>query len=152
MREPPASLILRYTLYGVFALTALLTVTLPFMLDTYFGYFYDAYNLLPGYRTFIMAFLIFTGAGGIWVEMEMILMLRSIPTNPFISRNVQALKRVGVILAVLAAAFTGKCILYITLLTMVCAIIFILACLFAFTLASLFSQAVAFREENDLTI
>jgi hypothetical protein len=152
MIEPLASRILRYTLYGVLALSVLMTVTLPLMLDTYFGILFDAYSLHPGYRAFIVPFLMFIGAGGTWVVLEMILMLRSVPTNPFVLRNVRALKRVGVILAVLAAAFWAKCFVYNTFLTMAGAAIFVLACLFAFTLASLFSQAVAFREENDLTI
>jgi len=152
MREPLASRILRCTLYGVFVSAVLVTVTLPLMLDTYFGIMFDAYSLYPGYRAFIIPFLMFSGAGGAWIVLELILMLRSIPTNPFVFRNVRALKRVGIILAVLAVAFGSKCFVYNTFLTMVGAVIFVLACLFAFTLASLFSQAVAFREENDLTI
>ena len=152
MREPLASRILRITLYGVLAAIIFLVVTLPFMLDTYFKLLYDAYYLQPGYRAFITTFLMFAGACGAWVLLEEILMLRSITTGPFVSRNVRALKRVGVILAVLALAFFGKCFVYTTFLTMVGAVIFALASLFAFTLASLFSQAVAFREENDLTI
>jgi len=153
MRETLASRILRYTLYGVFFLAVLLTVTLPFMLDFYFDILYDAYySLRPNYRTFIMPFLMFVGASGAWIVFEMIRMLHSISTSPFVARNVRALKRVGIILFILAAAFFGKCFIYNTFLTMVGAVIFFIACLFAFTLASLFKQAVAFREENDLTI
>jgi len=152
MKEPLVSRILRFTLYGVFILAVLITATLPLMLDTYFKILYDAYSLLPGYRTFIMFFLMFAGICGAWAVLEMILMLRSIPTGPFVLGNVRALKRVGAVSAVLAAAFGVKCFVYITFLTLVGAVIFALACLFAFTLASLFSQAVAFREENDLTI
>ena len=152
MSEPLVSRILRFILYGILAFAVLMTVTLPFMLDTYFGILYDAYSLHPGYRAFIIPFLMFIGAGGTWIVLELILMLRSIPQGPFILRNVRALKRVGIILAVLAAAFGGKCFMYNTFLTMVGAVIFVLACMFTFTLASLFNQAVAFREENDLTI
>ena len=152
MREPLASRILLYTLYGVLALAVLVTATLPIMLDTYFGVLYDAYSLHPGYRAFIMPFLMFVGAAGSWVVLEMILMLRSVPTNPFVLRNVRALKRVGAIFAILTAVFFCKCFVYNTFLTMVGGVIFLLACLFTFTLASLFAQAVAFREENDLTI
>ena len=152
MREPLASRILRLALYVVFILCVLITVTMPLMLDTYFRLLYDAYSLHSGYRMFIMSFLMFAGAGGAWVLFELILMMRSIPTNPFVSRNVRALKRVGIISAVLAVAFFGKCFVYNTFLTMAGGIIFVLACLFSFTLASLFNQAVIFREENDLTI
>ena len=152
MKEPLVSRILRFTLYSVLVLSALMTVTMPIMLDTYFRVLYDAYSPQHGYRVFIMSFLMFVGAGGTWVVWEMVLMLRSIPTNPFVLRNVRALRRVGIISAILAAAFLAKCFVYVTFLTMVGTAILVLACLFAFTLASLFRQAVAFREENDLTI
>ena len=152
MNEPLVSRILRYALYAVFAAGALITVTLPFMLDTYFGILYDAYSVEPGYRTFIMVFLVTVGIACLWVILEMIWMLRSIPLGPFVSRNVRALNRVGVVFMALAVVFWGKCLLYVTFLTMVGAGIFLLGGLFAFTLASLFRQAVAFREENDLTI
>ena len=153
MKESLASHILRYTLYGVFILAVFLTVTLPFMLDYYFGLLYDFYYALrPNYRAFIMPFLMFVGVCGAWIVFEMIRMLHTVSTNPFITRNVRALKRVGLILLALSLVFFAKCFLYNTFLTMVGVVIFFIACLFAFTLASLFSQAVAFREENDLTI
>jgi hypothetical protein len=92
------------------------------------------------------------GAAGLWVILELIRMLRSIPLGPFVARNVRALNRVGGAALFLTAAFASKCFLYVTFLTVVGAAVFLLAGLFAFTLASLFRQAVAFREENDLTI
>ena len=152
MNEPLVSRILRYALYAVFALGVLTTVTLPFLLDTYFGILYDAYSVEPGYRTFITVFLMAVGSAGLWVVLELIQMLRSIPLGPFVPRNVKALNRLGVIFLILAAVFCGKCFLYVTFLTMVGGALFLLGGLFAFTLASLFGQAVAFREENDLTI
>ena len=152
MREPIVSRILRYTLYAGFAAGAIITATLPFLLDKYFVILYDAYYLKSGYRTFILVFLMFVGLAGLWVILELIWMLRSIPLGPFIIRNVWALKRVGVIFFVLAVVFFGKCVLYVTILTMVGGALFLLGGLFSFTLASLFRQAVAFREENDLTI
>jgi hypothetical protein len=42
--------------------------------------------------------------------------------------------------------------MYFTILTLLCAFLFIGGGLFAFTLAALIGQAAAFREENDLTI
>ena len=152
MREPLVSRILRYALYAVFALGVVITVTLPFMLDKYFELLYDAYSVEPGYRAFITVFLMAVGAAGLWVALEMIFMLRSIPLGPFVARNVRALNRVGVIFMALAAVFWGKCVVYVTFLTLVGGAIFLLGGLFAFTLSNLFRQAVAFREENDLTI
>jgi len=139
-------------LYIIFVLGVLGTLTLPFMLEFYTGYFYDAYYLEPGYRTFILTFMIVVAIPGLWIVLEMIWMLRSIPQDPFVMRNVRALNRIGVILLALAVLFFAKCFIYVTFLTMGCGFLFIVCGLFAFTLANLFRQAVAFKDENDLTI
>ena len=152
MKEPLASIALKACLNIVFALGILGIITLPWMLDFYFEYFYDAYFVLPGYRLFILIFLMVTAALVLLIVWEMIAMLRSIPSGPFILRNVRALRRIGVVLLALAALFFSKCVLYVTMLTMACGFMFALCALFAFTLANLFRQAVAFKEENDLTI
>jgi len=152
MNEPLISRILKYALYAVFALGVLGTVTLPFMLDTYFNILYDAYYLQAGYRAFISGFMISVAVPSLWIVLEMIKMMRSIPDGPFITRNVRALNRIGILFFTLAAAFLGKCLLYITILTLLCGFLFIGGGLFAFTLAALIRQASVFREENDLTI
>ena len=152
MREPLVSRILKYALYAAFALGVAGMVTLPFMLDTYHRIFTDAYFSDPGYRTFILIFLMTVSVPALWIVLETILMLRSIPKGPFVTRNVRALSRIGVISLVLAAIFFCKCFVYLTFLTFVCGFLLIGFGLFAFTLAALIRQAVIFREENDLTI
>lgn len=152
MKEPIVSRIFRFALYAVFCVGVLLTMTLPFMLDTYFDIIYDAYSLREGYRWFILVFLMVAGSAGTWVVLEMIMMMRSIPSDPFVRRNEKALKRIGIIFTAMAVLFFGKCFIYVTILTLAGGIIFLLGALFAFTLTELFSRAVAFREENDLTI
>lgn len=152
MKEPLVSRALKISLYIIFVLGVLGTLTLPLMLEFYTGLFYDAYYLEPGYRTFILIFLFIAAIMGLWIVLEMIWMLRSIPQDPFVVRNVRSLNRIGVILLVLAVLFFAKCMVYVTFLTMGCGLLFIICGLFAFTLANLFRQAVAFKEENDLTI
>lgn len=152
MKEPIVCRTLRYALYAVLLLGIVLTVTLPFMLNRYMAFLYDAYQLEPGYHTFILFFLIAVALPGLWAVFEMIRMLRTISQGPFVMRNVHALNRIGVILIVMAAAFLGKCLLYVTFLTLVGGLLLIVGSLFAFTLANLFRQAVVFKEENDLTI
>jgi len=152
MKEPIVSRILKSFLYIVFVLGIAGTVTLPFMLETYTGYFYDSFYLQPGYRSFIIPFLMSVAVLGLWIIAEMIWMLNSIPKGPFVIRNVRALGRIGVILLSLSLIFFLKCFMYATFLTMGCGFLFLIGGLFAFTLANLFSQAVAYKEENDLTI
>jgi len=152
MKEPLVSRILKYALYALFVIGAAVTLTLPFMLDKYASVLYDAYYLQPGYRMFILIFLTGAAIPILWILLEMIFMMRSIPKGPFVIRNVRALNRIGFLFLTLAAAFLGKCALYITILTLLCGFLFIGAALFAFTLSALIRQAVKFREENDLTI
>ena len=152
MKEQFASRVLTISLYVIFFLGIIGTVTLPFMLEYYTKIFYDAYYLEYGYRTFLMIFLLCVAIPGLWIIWEMILMMRSIPLGPFIMRNVKALNRIGVILLVISALFFAKLLFYITFLTMACGILFVIFGFFAFTLSSLFRQAVLYKEENDLTI
>ena len=152
MKEPLSSRILKYALYAAFVIGVAGTATLPFMLDTYYRILRNAYYLDPWYRRFIMFFLTGAAVPALWIILEMIWMLRSIPKGPFVKRNVSALNRIGAIFLVLAAVFFSKCLLYITYLTLLCGFVFILCGLFSFTLAALIRKAIVFREENDLTI
>ena len=152
MKESLFSQILRYALYAAFIIGLAGTVTMPFMLDSYARMLYGAVSLAPDYRAFILPFLMAVALVGLWIVMEMILMLRSIPKGPFVMRNVHALYRIGIIFFILAAAFFIKCLYYLTFLTFFGGFFFIGSGLFAFTLAALIRQAIVFREENDLTI
>lgn len=148
----PAAKILRLALYLVFAGGVFLIVTLPVFLDDYIRVFHDAYAVNAGYRKFILCFLMVAGTLGVWIVGEIIGMLRTIGSDPFVLRNVNALKRMGFVAITTAALFLLKCFVYVTLLTLAFGILMLICSLFAFTLAGLFAQAVRFKEENDLTI
>ena len=152
MRETLSSRVLRISLYIAFGLGLLGTSTLPFMLEYYIGFFYDAYYPEPGYRTFLIIFIMSVAVPGLWIILEMIWMLSSIPRDPFVMRNVRALSRTGIILFVISAMFFAKCFVFITFLTVGCGFLFLICAFFAFTLSNLFRQAVDYKEENDLTI
>ena len=152
MKEPLVSRILKYALCAAFIAILAGAATLPFMYDRYASVLYDAYYNQPGYRAFIIIFLIFASAPCLWITLEMIFMLRSIPKNPFAAGNVRSLNRIGALFFILAAAFFIKCALYITILTLLCGFLFVGGGLFAFTLAALICQSAAYKDENDLTI
>ena len=152
MKEPLVSRILRYSLYLIFCLGLCIILTLPMLLDIYSLYLYDSYSLHQGYRTFILAFLVLIGCLGLWVIADLIFMLRTISTDPFLQRNVRALKRIGAIALVIALLFFFKCLWYITFLTIVCGIVFLFCSLVIFTVGMLFARAVQYKEENELTI
>jgi len=72
--------------------------------------------------------------------------------NPFVKRNVRSLNIIGITAFLTSALFFVKCFLAVTIMTFLCGVFLVILGLFAFTLASLFSKAVDYKEENDLTI
>ena len=151
MKEPLLSRVLKYALYAAFVIGVIMTLTLPLMIDRY-ARLIGIGTLAPGYRAFILPFLILVAVPSLWIVLEMIGMMRSIPAGPFVMRNVRALNRIGIVFFLLAAAFFVKCLFFLSFLTLVCTFFFIGSGLFSFTLAALIQQSVVFREENDLTI
>ena len=152
MREPNVSKVLRFMLYVIFVFGVAVMATLPFMIDKYGALLYDAYFYERGYRTFILTFLMILGVFGIWIVGELIGIMHTVRVDPFIKKNVSALRRIGILAVCVATLFAVKCVLFVTFLTVVCVFLFIICGMLAFTLCSLFKQAVAFKEENDLTI
>ena len=152
MQESLFCKILKFALYAAFVVGLAATVTLPFMLDFYTEVVLRTTSLSSAYRAFILPFLMVVAVPCLWIVLEMIGMMRTIPQSPFVQRNVRALHRVGVLFMGLSAAFIIKCLFFFTFLTLFCVLIFIGAGLFSFVLAALIRQSIVFREENDLTI
>ena len=152
MQENLFCKILKIALYATFIVGVAGTVTLPFLLDFYTEFVLRSVSLSSAYRTFILPFLMVVAVPCLWVVLEMLGMMRTIPQNPFIQRNVRALHRVGILFMGLSIAFIFKCFFFFTFLTMFCVLAFIGAGLFSFVLAALIRQSIVFREENDLTI
>jgi len=152
LKESAASKILRVILYAAFAAGLAATVTMPFMIDLYMQYIYDVYAIREGYRLFITVFLMLAGALGLFIIYQLITMLRTIRKDPFVKSNVKSLNIIGAAAFITAALFFAKCLLYVTLLTLLGGICLVILGLFALTLASLFAKAVEYKEENDLTI
>jgi len=152
MNEPLFCRILKYALYAGFVFGVLCALTLPFMMDTYESTILRNTTFSPAYKAFVVPFLMVVSVPCLWIVMEMIFMMRSIPAGPFVMRNVAALYRIGIIFFLLSAAFIVKSLLFLTFLTLFCTVIFIGCGLFSFTLAALIRQSIVLREENDLTI
>ena len=100
----------------------------------------------------LYAFLLTAGAIALWILFELIAVLCTVESDPFLERNARAFVRMGVAAEIAAALFVGKCVFSFTAMTAVCALVMALSGLFALTLAAVFARAVAFKQENDLTI
>ncbi len=100
----------------------------------------------------LRVFLTVAAAFALWILFELLLVMRTVFSDPFVERNVRAFVRMGIAAEVAGAMFAVRCIAYFTPMTAVCAIVMLLAGLFALVLAGVFRRAVAFKRENDLTI
>ena len=152
MQETLFIKLLKYALYVVFAVGVVIGSTMPWMLDLYVSVIHRTGVLPPNFRAFILPFMMIVAIPCLWVVMEMILMMRSIPSGPFVKRNVHALYRVGILFFLLVAMFIVKSVFFPAFMTLFCMLLFIGGGLFSFTFAELINQSITFREENDLTI
>lgn len=102
---------------------------------------------------FLVVFLFGTGilAIGMVFELRQIF-CRINEHKPFQRQNATSLKRIAVMALFISAAYIVKIIFYISFLTIVVAIAFLVFGLAGLVFSELFGQAVEVKEENDLTI
>lgn len=142
----------RGLLYGVAALVGLLMLGL-YVSGPLRQTFLLAYGVAdPGRAWQVMVFLTAMGLMAVWILAELIGVLRSVDTDPFVEQNVRAFYRMGLAAEIAGAAFFVKCLVLFTFMTAVCCIVMILAGLFALVLAQVFRRAILYKQENDLTI
>jgi hypothetical protein len=152
MKKPLVSRLLEIVLWFILVVGVVGIVSLPSMMDYYLWYFFGMVVIESWYRRFLLCFIRSSAILGLWITVEMIVMLSTMPDNPFSRRNVKALNRIGFVSCGLAVLFFTKLLLFITVLTLGGGILFTICALFAFTVANLINQAVTFKEENELTI
>ncbi|MBP2654679.1 MAG: hypothetical protein H6Q73_2248 [Firmicutes bacterium] len=102
---------------------------------------------------FLLGFLFVTGAFGLVMVYELRRMFRSInDRKPFQRQNATCLKRIAIMALFISAAYIIKIIFYISFLTIIVALGFLLFGLAGLVFSEVFSQAIEVKEENDLTI
>jgi hypothetical protein len=101
----------------------------------------------------IMTVLLISGIMAIYILWELRRIFKSIVnTSPFNLQNVSILRRISIAAFIISAAFIVKCFFWFTLATVIIVIIFAIAALFCLVLADVFTQAVLYKEEIDLTV
>ena len=143
---------LKWILYALFGAGLLLTLSVPFRLTPYMRFTRDMYASVAEYNSFILVFLLAVGGLGLWIIAELIMMVRTTHTDPFVLRNAKALRRIGYVAMGIAVLFFMKYAFYPTLLTALCGGMLTLLSLFALALAQLFWRAALLIEDSDLTI
>lgn len=134
----------------VFIGGACIFITLPITLRWYF----DIINRIGNENyNFLLGFLYVTGFLCLIILHEMRKIFKNLNLkNPFIMSNVKSLQRMSISSFIISAAYIVKIFLYNSFLTIIIAMVFIIAGLFSIILAEVFRQAVEVKEENDLTI
>lgn len=72
--------------------------------------------------------------------------------SPFVEKNVSSFRKMAVACALVALLYLINCFIAFTFSGVTIVLIFTIGCLFCLTLKDVFKQAIAFKEENDLTI
>lgn len=91
-------------------------------------------------------------AGGEYIAFTLFCMMRTLESDPFVQKNVDALRRMGI--AALVVALLGLCTLFLhpVPLAVIAALPVAMCGLFSLVLSRVFAQAVAYKLENDLTV
>jgi hypothetical protein len=113
--------------------------------------FYE--NSTGGLYTFFMIILYILGLSTLVILNELRIIFLSLEkSDPFVHRNVVALKRISALCAVNCLVFLVKIFVANSLMTVIALFVFFIAMLFSLILGEVFKRAVEYKEDNDLTI
>lgn len=90
--------------------------------------------------------------GGEYIAFELLRMMHTLDGDPFVERNVLSLKRMGFTAIAIALLGLSTLLLHPVPLAVVAAIPVAMCGLFSLVLSGVFTQAVAYKQENDLTV
>lgn len=107
----------------------------------------------PAYFYYLSAVLaVACVAGAEYIAWTLFSMMRSIDSDPFVMRNVLALRHMGIAAIGIAVCGLITLLLHPVPLAVVAALPIGMCGLFSLVLSNVFAKAVAFKEENDLTV
>ena len=90
--------------------------------------------------------------GGEYIAITLFCMMNTLNSDPFVERNVRALRRMGIVALVIALLGLGTLLLHPVPLAVIAALPVAMCGLFSLVLSRVFAQAVAYKLENDLTV
>ena len=140
----------KFLLDRIIAVGAIAVVGLPFGLA--WGFEHTTWTAGENY-CFLLFFLCGTGVLGIGMVFELRQIFRRVNEhNPFQRKNAASLKRIAILALGISVAYMIKTVFYISFLTIIVAMAFLVFGLAGLVFSELFRQAVEVKEENDLTI
>ena len=90
--------------------------------------------------------------GGESIAFTLFCMMNTLEKDPFVQKNVDALRRMGVTALLIALLGLGTLLLHPVPLAVIAALPVAMCGLFSLVLSRVFAQAVAYKQENDLTV
>jgi len=90
--------------------------------------------------------------GGEYIALTLFCMMNTLDRDPFVQKNVDALKRMGVTALVIALLGLSTLLLHPVPLAVIAAAPVAMCGLFSIVLSRVFAQAVSYKLENDLTV
>lgn len=140
----------KYLLNFMFYSGILVAVSLPFTLKLA-GRYYSA-DLAEHYISMLSIFFL-SGVSGLVIVWQLRKMISTvIDRNCFVDSNTKSLRVMGKAAFVIAVLFLIKMFILPTPATFIIILTFFIAGIFSYVLSFVFSEAVRYKEENDLTI
>ncbi|MEA4871114.1 MAG: DUF2975 domain-containing protein [Christensenella sp.] len=90
--------------------------------------------------------------GGESIAFMLFGMMNTLNSDPFVEQNVRALRRMGIIALVIALLGLSTLLLHPVPLAVIAALPVAMCGLFSLVLSRVFAEAVAYKQENDLTV
>ena len=90
--------------------------------------------------------------GAEYIAFTLFCMMNTLDRDPFVQKNVNALKRMGDVALVIALLGLSTLLLHPVPLAVIAAAPVAMCGLFSIVLSRVFAQAVAYKQENDLTV
>ncbi len=144
------SVVIKWMIHIAMVAGIALMLSLPWTLKWLMQLLFE--NVSSHYR-FYLIILYVIGLCLLFILNELRIMFVSLErTDPFVYRNVIALRRMGVAAGILSLAFVVKMFVVNTPMTVLSFFVFFVAMLLSFVLGEVFQKAVAYKQDHDLTI
>ncbi len=142
---------IRFIIIALMVADLLIMVSLPWTLQWLMSVFYEG-DVVRMYAFYMVILYVF-GILMLFILNELRVIFNSVEkSDPFILRNVTALKRISKASMASCIIFLIKTFAVNSLMTMVSLFIFFIASLFCIVLAEVFKKAVEYKNDHDLTI
>ena len=134
-------------LLGVALIVAIYGVEMPIVVDFFAK---EGKPVWYAVASGVIATLCILGAE--YIAFTLFCMMRTLERDPFVQRNVDALRHMGLMALAVAVLGLSTLLLHPVPLAVIAALPVARCGLFSLVLSRVFAQAVAYKQENDLTV